>query len=244
MAEFNLVDIILSHIQSNNKRLYTSLPAVVDKFYPDTNSIDATILVSDTIGIDNIIASGKVVNVPVQFPSGGSFKQGWKLVKGDNVLLNFTMRSLDEYHNSKGKKPLKMSRKRYHNVSDCFATVGAFPKEAPVISSKYAGQTFLEDKGTAIVFNENGTGLEIISDKDVVINTTGDVRIKGNLIVEGDITATGGNIEATIVMNDLIPVGGSVVANTLLPLPARVPLETHTHPVISIGSPTGVPISI
>lgn len=226
MNEYNLVDIILSHIRSNNKRLYTSLPAVVNNFYPDKNAIDATILVSDTIGENNLISSGRVVNVPVQFPSGGTFKQGWSLAKGDNVLLNFTMRSLDDYHTSKGKKPVVMENKRYHDVSDCFATVGAFPKETPVVSPNYAGKTFIEDSNTAIVFNDNGRGLEVISDEDVVIDTTGVTRVKGDLIVDGNITANGGDVRAVPVKNVKSGISLSATASAVPVPPAPILFTT------------------
>ena len=107
------------------------------------------------------------------------FQQGYKLAKGDNVLLNFCMRSLDNYHLSDGKQVTKMENRRYHDISDCFATTGAFPKSNPVVSEEFKGHSYLLDGNTSIVFNKDGEGLTVSSGKDITVESTGTVNVTG-----------------------------------------------------------------
>jgi len=213
--DYNTVDVIKSHITGNNARTYTQLPARVDKFYEDTNCIDATLLVSDSIRGKNVIQAGKIINVPVLFSTGGSFKQGFKLVSGDTVLLHFCMRSLDNFHNSDGKEVTVMENKRYHDISDCFATTGAFTKKNPIVSEEFKGHSYLLDGNTSIVFNKDGDGLTVTSDKDITVTSTG----TGKVNITGDETVINEGTGYAVEFSNL-----KVIVDALV-----VQLNSHTH---------------
>lgn len=221
MSDYNIVDMIKSHIQTNNTRLYTQLPATVNVFYEDTNCVDVTLLISDTLRGNNVVQAAKLINVPVMFPSGGTFQQGFKLLEGDNVLINFCMRSLDKYHLTDGKKVTVMDNRRYHDVSDAFATLGAFTKKSPVVSEEFKGYSYLLDGSTSIVFNKDGEGLTVTSDQDITLNAEGSAKviINGNLEVNGTVDATG-DVKAGLIS-----------------------LQTHNHGYVNYpaGTPTPTP---
>jgi len=230
MSDYGLVDVIKSHIQTNNTRTYTQIPAVVDSFNEDTNCVDATLLVSDSARGKNVIQAGKVINVPVLFPSGGSFQQGYKLVKGDNVLLNFCMRSLDNYHLTDGKQVTTMENRRYHDISDCFAETGAFTKKNPIVSEEFKGHSYLLDGNTSIVFNKDGEGLTVSSDKDITVASTDKVNVTGDetVINEGTDYAVAFTDLKTVVDSLVVQVNANVTKavtfgiTTLLPVTADI----------------------
>ena len=82
------------------ENLYTSIPARVLSVsgYGDSQtvtvspSISRTKMTGQVIGNDDII----IYDVPVINPSGGGGLLSFPIIVGDNVWLNFSMRSLEE----------------------------------------------------------------------------------------------------------------------------------------------------
>lgn len=119
----SLYDVIQSHVDEALSYLYTCLPARVDgvKEVEGMTVVKATPLVNRLSQENYADQEPALENVPVQWPSGGSFVITCPIEVGDTVLLHFAMRSMMEFKKGDASKPVTPSNKRLHNQMDAFA---------------------------------------------------------------------------------------------------------------------------
>lgn len=121
-------EVIKSHIMSALAQLYTALPAKVDSYDSKTRTISATPLVGrlfeDGLSMKNI----SIDDIPVVFPSGGGAEVTLPIKKGDQVLLIFSMRNIQDWMISDGQTVTSSTRKT-HRVQDAIAIPSMFTKK-------------------------------------------------------------------------------------------------------------------
>lgn len=155
-----------------------------------------------------------LLDVPIVFPGNNKFTITFPLVIGDEVLVVFSSRCIDNwwqsgaYNTTTGINPVPQAEMRMHDLSDGFAIPGpkSLQNVVPSISS-----TDLQIRNAA-----GSSYISITSEGNVKI-TAPTITFTGNLNVTGAIVAT-----------------GEVTGNS-------IPLSTHVHPVTTAPGTTGAP---
>jgi hypothetical protein len=117
-----------------------------------------------------------IVDVPVVFPSSKNYALTFPIEQGDEVLLVFSQRSLDNWFARGG--PQEQSDRRYHHPADAIAVVGlrSQPNVIPNFDQDHA-QLRSADGQTVITLDDNG----VVTVKADNIKLDGDVEITGRL---------------------------------------------------------------
>lgn len=184
-TKYSRVDVTRSLVSKIMEGVYTMLPAIVQSYNPDEQTATVQYAISQNLRGDSSATNSPIVNhVPVSFPYGNNFRMGWTLKKGDNVMLLFSMRGMEEYLSSDGSKPVVPFSKRRHSNIDAVAIAGIFPK--PTREERFKEHPHLSDSDTHIVFNRSDEeGLYIETDKDFKAVIKGDavLDVTGNVTV-------------------------------------------------------------
>lgn len=215
-------------VESRLKNLHTSMPGIIESFDPVsqlasvqpaikrifiTVDEEKEILVPENIGI--------LINVPVIFPRGGGFSLTFPVVKGDECLLVFCERSIDNWHETGGIK--KPGSRRFHSLSDATAFVGMSSKPNKIPNYDGSNTQIKKDDGSVSITLLTDGNIKLDANTKVTL-TAPDTKIEGNLEVTGDTT-----LGATVTSN------GVDISNT------------HTHGGSATApsgpvTPTGVPV--
>jgi len=222
-------------IDSRLKDTHTSLPGIIVSFDGTTqlatvqpaikrifktNDGDTELLTPTDLPI--------LINVPVQFPRGGGFSLTFPVKKGDECLLVFCERSIDNWHKFGGVKT--PGARRFHDLSDATAFVGISSMVNKIPNYDTTNVQLKKDDGS-VKFTLLASGSAAL-DADVnvaitapTITLNGNVTVNGTLDVTGVVTAPTGNITAvnstSVTASSSLAVGGKEMGG-------------HTH----IGSPS------
>lgn len=216
-----LASTIKKGIMEATKGLHTSMPGIVESFDPVTQlasvqpAIRRIFVARD--GDTEILTPTDLpllINVPVIFPRGGGFSLTFRVVKGDECLLNFCERSIDNWHETGAVKI--PGAKRFHSLSDAVAMVGlsSVPRKITTYSTTDV-QLRKDDETADITIKANG---------DIELNPTTKVLVNGDFEVTGAAT-----------LGDTVTSNGKDISDT------HTHDGSATAPVGPI-SPTGVPV--
>lgn len=175
MAQPTLSDVIESHIEGFRDQLYTAVPATIESV--DNYSTDSTITVRPSINRN--FSDGKeyelplLYDVPVQFPSGGGATLTFPLQVGDDVLVVFSMRSLDEWFVSP-EGTVSPQDKRWHNLSDGIAIPCIYREENSLTPSSEHVELKWDDTVIRITDDKN---VQIVTDSSISITNSTDELI-------------------------------------------------------------------
>lgn len=227
-------------VDARLKDLHTAMPAIVESFDAEkqlatiqpairrifiTRDGDKEILVPSDLPI--------LINVPVIFPRGGGFSLTFPVKKGDECLLTFCERSIDNWHETgEVKAP---GARRFHSLSDATAFVGlsSIPNKVPNYDS--ANVQLKKDDGSVYVSVKQDSSLDIHADSNVNVTcqnasvtasvnatlTAPVINLNGNTTIDGTLTVTGATTAPSVVASSSLSVAGKEMAG-------------HTHS----GSPT------
>ena len=249
-------------LDAHASQMWTSIPAIVTKYNPANNTIEAqpTIqaVIQDKDGNQKAVKLPVLPDVPVVFPRGGGVTMTFPIKVGDECLVVFSARNIDSWWQSSGVQlPLDA---RTHDLSDGFALMGVMskPKVIPAISTSTAqfrsddGKTYVELDPAGKVTIEAPAGVIIHTNADCVINAAKNVQvnadhiemtapsgvqINANVIINGNISTTLGeeNGGGNMTIAGTIHANGDVTAG-------NISLQTHVHGgVQSGGSDTDKP---
>lgn len=108
------------------EEVHTAMPGVVTAYDATTQqcSVQPSISLAyeDEVGKRVVETPPVITNVPVAFPRGGGFRLTFPLAAGDEVLLVFSMRSIDRYQ-TKGGVVDPGDDRRFH-LADAMAIPG------------------------------------------------------------------------------------------------------------------------
>lgn len=234
-----LASTIEKGIENRLKDLHTAMPGIIQSFDAagQTASVQPTIrriFITREEEIDILTPADLpiLINVPIVYPRGGGFSLTFPIAPGDECLLVFSERSLDNWHTNGGVRT--PSDRRFHHLSDAVAFVGlsSIPNKVPLYNT--TGAEIKKDDGSATISLNADQSISIDSNVEVYVNAPTTVvnsdmvtidapetRITGRLVVDQ-------NIESPRVAVD------------------GVEMHQHTHvgsPTAGIGnrSSTGVP---
>lgn len=171
-----------------------------------------------------------LVDCPVVFPQGGGFALTFPLAAGDEVLVTFAERSIDNWYQAGGQKP--PNEYRMHDLSDGFVIPG-INNQTRNLGGVDTARVALRTRagGTHLTLAANGEAkitagssiLTMTAAGAVTIDAPGGYTINGAGQLNGDVNCTGTITAAT----DVIGGGKS--------------LKNHKHGGVQIGAAQTTP---
>ena len=188
----NLNDIIQLRIDESLEDFNTSLPARVISYNELEQTVDVQPLLSKNFADGFKMERPILKGVPVIFPSSGSCIVSFPVNVNDNVMLQFSQTSLDEWAESNANKSIKVLSKRQYHIMDAVAIVGLYNKHTTLKPNKddleirydTAKSKIALKKDGSITVSQNGSAKFAI-DKDGKITLDGEVTITGDAIIDG-----------------------------------------------------------
>lgn len=234
--------LLAAHTNARVLNVHTAIPGIIDSFDPDTQTAKVKPTIKTLYTPDNDDAQWLerplCVDVPVCFPGSGDYVLTFPIKQGDECLLVFCERAIDNWFTEGGVQ--EQSDYREHDASDAVAIVGlrSQPNKLDDFDNENA-QLRNSDGDTTITLDKEGTITVAINDTTMTvedgtvtvkadnIKLDGDVEVTGDLDVSGDVSGDG----KADFSND---VTGSDVKTA-----AGISLQTHVHP--ETGGTTGPP---
>jgi hypothetical protein len=194
-------------LQGLQSQMWTAFPAIVQSVDLEAMTIECTPAIrgvaTSESGVQSFVNMPVLGDVPICFPSAGGFSLTFPITVGDEVLVVIASRCIDSWWQSGGiQQPIEL---RMHDLSDGFAIPG--PKSQPRVISNISSENaqLRSDDGTVYLEVTPSGGINLVAPSGV--------NITGDLVVTGEVTASG------------------------------IPLSTHIHPGVTPGSgDTGAPI--
>jgi Phage protein Gp138 N-terminal domain/GpV Apex motif len=165
------------------KEINCAKVGVIQSWSPSTNTVVVKIAQQQVTsvaqdGTRTLAEYPLLLTVPVAFPGGGGFTLTFPIAVGDECLVVFNDRELDNWFSSGAGLPPTTAR--IHDISDGVAFVGlrSSPRALASISSSTTqlrsddGTTFVEIAGGGII---NAVAPTSINFTTPVLNVTGDV---------------------------------------------------------------------
>lgn len=146
---------------------------------------------------------------PIVFPRGGGYSMTFPIKKGDECMVQFASRSLDEWwQTGKGQPPYDF---RKHDLSDGVCFVGLTSRAKPLSGISTSTAQFRSDDGATMVeLDAAGHAVRIVG--------------SGGITLDGPVHATG-----AITADSTITAKGDVKAGS-------ISLQSHKHSGVQPGS--------
>ena len=143
----------------------TAIPGYVERYDADTQTADITVPFVDYYEVDGLESSEAFIwpvlrSVPVVFPRGGGWSITWPLSQGDNVLLVFSQRSIDEWWASDGRTEISPRDLEAHSITGAMAIPGPPTKPTRLQGRAVSGPDL-------VIRHSDGTELKLGQGKTV-----------------------------------------------------------------------------
>lgn len=159
-------------IQQAQKQIHTALPAKVEQFNADNQTVTLAIQVKQILSDGKAVMIPPLVDVPVSFSRGGGFAVTFPLNKGDEGMAIFSERCIDSWWQSgNAGEPLDY---RFHDLSDAMFIPGVCSMPNVI-------------KG----FPADSLSLQTLDGETYIRVKKGTIEIKGNISHTGNQTTTG-----------------------------------------------------
>lgn len=181
----SLLVAIRAALEGFQATVWTALPAFVDSF----NAARQTVSAQPTIQAQYRAPTGETwqnttlplcVDCPVLFPGGGGFTLTFPIAAGDEGLLVFSSRCIDQWWQSGGVQP--QAELRMHDLSD-----GFFIPTGGMSNAKVPGG--ISTTTTQLRSVDGECYVELAAGHAVNVVAPGGVKITGNLVVTGSLGA-------------------------------------------------------
>lgn len=231
-----LTEVIQTVIDSNLIDMHVCLPAKIVSYDSDTQfaSVQPS-LFKKYEGSDVPIKWPVIPNIPLIFPravAGQSYLH-MPITVGDDVTLIVCERSLDNWK-STGLLSDPMDRRKF-NITDAFAIPGG---SGSALAFSVDDPKSVELANLAAFFQMKPTGQIELSNNAVSL-----ILALTKATIDAAQVEIGTGASHGVGLGDVIENRLSALENALATL-TSVFGAAHTHPVISLGSPTGPPIPI
>lgn len=220
----SLDEIIKLMIENKLATIYTSLPARVLKFYPETMRADVQPLLK-TIDINGVAQdSSPTTNVPIIYPNAGDLYIRTPLEPGDLVLVQYSTVALDDILET--NLPVKNTLKRRFSQKDGFVVGGyRFDKGAETLSGG-AKDLVIHRRSTDTIIKLDASGNINISGANSI-----SVEAKSASLEAPNVSVNASNINITAsqtAINGNVTVSGSLQAGSMV-TSGGINLDEHTH---------------
>ncbi len=187
-------------VESRLKDLHTAMPGIIESFDTEkqTVSVQPAIrrIFKTTESETEFLTPTDIpilINVPIHYPRGGGFSMTFPIKKGDECLLVFCERSIDNWHKNSGI--VTPTDKRFHSLSDAIAFVGVSSLKNSVPNYSAENIEIKKDDGDAIVRIKPDGAIELESSTGVKV--IGDFEVTGATTLSGTVTSNGKDISDT-----------------------------------------------
>lgn len=215
-ADANLDDLLEQLKRDIFLTLNCHAHATVQSFDPSNQTITATINYQKTIFISNqpgqlpvptAVSYPIVVGCPVYFPQGGGASLTLPVAKGDQCVIGFNDRDMDNYLAASVIGPCNTARA--HSFSDAFAFVGLNPLRK-ALSNFDMARALLQYQGAKVGCSENGV---LIQANSVKLSTAiSDLVTAVNTFMEGIVTAGTPSPTSPVLWSGLLGLAASANA--------------------------------
>lgn len=143
-------------IKSALGELHTTIPGIVVKYDPATQTADVQVAIKRR-GIDGTVYQiPPIRNVPVVFPRCSFGTITFPIATDDPVLIMFSERPLDRWRQSGGVVD-PGDHRFFHQYTDAFCIPGAFPDSDPVVTDAGDGDGIcIQSADSKIVIRADG----------------------------------------------------------------------------------------
>lgn len=178
--------------------LWTALPGIVQSF--DSVAMTVTvkaaiqIRIRDTEGTYSWETIKPIQDVPVCFPNGGGYTLTFPVKNGDEALLVFASRCIDNWWQTGAVGP--QGELRMHDLSDGFAIIGPRSQARLVPNISTTGVRLQKDDGTLYIDMTLDSIILHAPTKVTISSPT--VEFTGNVTVDGTLTGQGTNVHTHI----------------------------------------------
>ncbi len=234
-----LASVVKKGFEEGIKDLHTSLPGIIQTFDPATQlaSIQPAIkriFIARESEEDILIPSDLplLINVPIIYPRGGGFSLTFPVKQGDECLLVFCERSIDNWHQFGGvKDPIA---RRFHSLSDAVAYVG-LSSLVNKVPNYNANDTELKSDNGNVIFTIREDGTSTLKSTVSVTIDTPETTMTGNLTVNGNTKIDGTlEVDGKVTANDDLEVALASILSATVTSNSKDISDTHSH----AGSPT------
>jgi hypothetical protein len=220
-------------------QIWTSTPAIVESF--DGNTLRAKPAIQEKVrakdGTVSDVNLPLLIYCPVVFPTGGGYVLTFPIKPGDEVLIVFASRCIDNWWKQGGVQ--KQAEMRMHDISDGFAIPGPLsdPRKVSNVST------------TATVLRSMDNLLNVTLDSSIqkiLINATNQI----DLTATTQVTVTAPTIIAHASINspNLLCSGGIIAQGGIVAYgdvwaggPSGTELAGHAHTGVQSGTSTSGP---
>lgn len=222
----NIEQLLETAIDSALVDLHTCLPGSIISFDSVAQTVHAQVQIRrvhvDKNGIESTVAVPVLVDVPILFPKCAGFSITLPVKPGDNCLIFFSERDIDNWHNSGSLSNPRTRRKFDFSDGFCFPGVSTTNNRVSNYNSDDL-EIRNDDSSAKIVLKLNGD-IEISNATKIDINTP-ELNINAKTKITGDSEITG-KLDAT----------GEIKSGS-------ISVTTHTHPGVQAGGDnTGQPV--
>jgi phage baseplate assembly protein gpV len=213
----DLNETLQNAMDNHQTNIWTALPGRISSYNPTNNTCTVLPMVQCSVtnidGTQSWVSMPLLLDVPVSFPQGGGFALTFPVNNGDECLLIFSSRSIDNWYaqgfqatNNNSHDALPQSNKNMHSLNDAFAIVGVNSLVNPIPSINTTSVQ-LRAKATANNITIDPSGNVTVNATNNITATAGNfatvtasraatvtapnISLKGNVTVTGNLTVGG-----------------------------------------------------
>jgi Phage protein Gp138 N-terminal domain len=188
------IEAMQTHLDGRQAQIHTALPGHIVSYNPATQTASVQFGVQaihqQIDGTIKPVTIHPVSDVPVHFPNGGGHTMTFPVKPGDECLVIFSERNIDNWHQSGGTQ--QPGDYRMHDINDCFVLVGV-RSQPNVLSNVSAdtvqlrsdnGETYIELDGAGSAVNIRCPGT--IKLDCVTLHVTGTINCDSEVIAQAN----------------------------------------------------------
>lgn len=178
--------------ESAQTDVWTSMPGIIVSHERDKN----TVTVQPALKLKRIKSDGtaewiqipELADVPIMYPGGGGATMTLPMKKGDEVLLNFSARNIDKWHQQGGVQEQNVPF-RMHDMSDGFAVPGFRSQPRKLSNVNENAAEIRTDDGTMVIqFDPVAKKITVKSPANNIRFETPGLEVTGEIIAKCDST--------------------------------------------------------
>ena len=196
---------VRAHIQSSRVDTHTSMPGIVESFDAGKQTAVVRPVVQRFFRGQGFKPLPHLFDVPVVFPRGGGFVLTFPVKQGDECILHFAERAIDNWHAT--GKVSEPSEFRTHDLSDACAQVGvsSLPNVVQNLNTAAVELRSLDGKSVVSIDNDGNVKASAADGNIEVASTTGKITLN----VPGGSSAAIAMVTGVLTGATLCPVLGS-----------------------------------
>jgi hypothetical protein len=209
----NQIETMETHLDGRQAQIHTATPGVIVSY----DAAAMTVVVQPAIQGMHQKLDGKIEpvtitpirDVPVHFPSGGGHTMTFPIAEGDECLIMFSERNIDNWFQHGGVGQPRDYR--MHDINDAFVLVGLKSQPKALAGVNTSAVQIRSNDGLTSITLGGGSGVTIKTGLSVTLEAP-KVTIKGDLDVTGEVKAKSGG--GFVTLSQHIQAGQKPIPNT------------------------------